>query len=285
MFPFFIKISEIFQYFLTFLRINLFKNKDILVPLSFIYFFSPVFINIFTYFTSIRWQNMTISKLKEECKTLISTNFKISENEPSTLIFAILFGFFIFEIFLQIQAFLQKKKNSVTITQRLFAIIPYVFFLVEMTYSLIDSCMLFIEAGFPKESVQQFFAHFVYPILSTYSALPGLKMGIFGWFIFYFDYYYVGRNKETFSHFVRYHYVQSMLFTSLYSFICHLYYLWVKRNPLAEINDFLGFNIFSFFLFINLICIISALIGKETQITFMDEAIQYHIGPRKKNSD
>ncbi len=285
--PFFIKLFEIFQYFLNFLRINVFKNKDIFALLLFIYFFFPFFSKVFIYFTSIRLQDLTFVNFKQEFEALIfnKPNFSVDQNEPSILIFAALIVFFVFELYLQAQAFFKLKKNSVTISQRLFAIFPYLLFIVEMTYSLIDSCMLFIEAVIPKDIVQHFFSSYIFPILFLYSSLPGLKMGIFGWFIFYFDYYYVGRNKEKFSHFVRYHFVQSMLFSSLYSFVCHFYFLWIKRNPLAEINDFIGFNIFSFFLLISIICILSALIGKETKITFMDEAIQYHIGLRKNNTD
>jgi hypothetical protein len=282
----FIKIIDIFQYFLNYLRILIFNNRDIFVPLLFLYFFFPFISKIFSYFTTVRWQDITFLTFKQEFENILfrsGSNF--SDNYPSLIVFALIFGFFLFELIIQIQNKLKNKNHIVTLSQRFFAILPYLLFLVEMTYSFIDSCMLFIQSILPHDFVQVFFASYVWPILLAYSNLPGLKLGIFGWFIFYFDYYYVGRNKEKFSHFVRYHFMQSMLFTSLYSFVTHLYFLWVKRNPLAEINDFLGFNIYSFFLFINLICICSAFIGKETKITFMDEAILYHIGPRKNLQD
>jgi len=283
----FTKIVDIYNYSINFLRKIVLKNKDIAISLLCLYFFFPFISQIFFYLITLRWQDITFESLKQEITNLIFNvpNSTFSENNPSILIISIIFGFLFFEFIFQIQNLLKNKKPIVSISERLFAITPYILSIIEMTHSLIDSCMLFIQAVVPKDFVEQFFRNYLSPILITYSNLPGFKQGMLGFFIFYFGYYYVGRNKDQFSFFIRYHFVQSLSFNFIYQFICHLYFLWVKRNPFSEVNDFIGFNIYSFFLFVNLIGIIFAIIGKETKITFLDEAIQYHIGPRKKSEN
>jgi hypothetical protein len=253
------------------------KNYEFFMPLVFLYFFSPFFFRFFKYAERENWQSISFTTFRQE----LNNFFDAKSFDTATLIIPLIFGFLFFNIIFRLTT--KNKKGSIVILERFFAIIPYLFFIVEISYSLVDSCMLFIRSTFSIDDVKIVWTSFVYPVLFTYSKLPGLKSGIFGLFLFYFNYIYVGRNKLKYSHFVRYHYVQSMVTNSFLAFIIHTFYLFIKYNPHSEFKAFIGFNIYIFFIALNLIFIVSALLGKETKITFLDDAIIYHIGPRESS--
>jgi hypothetical protein len=265
-----IKIQQLSLYVVK----KLAKNSEFLMPFLFLYFFSPFFLRFFKYAQRERWEDISFTSFIEE----FSNFFAAKSFDTATLVIPLILGFLFFNsIFLLVT---KNKKDALNILERFFAIIPYIFFIIELSYSLVDSCLLFFKSTFSIEDARVVWTSYVYPILFTYSKLPGLKSGLFGLFLFYFNYIYVGRNKLKYSHFVRYHYVQAMLTNSFLAFILHSFYLFLKYNPGFELKAFIGFNIYAFFVALNLFYIFSALLGKETKITFLDDAIIYHIGPR-----
>ena len=265
-----IKIQQLSLYVVK----KLAKNYEFFMPLLFIYFFSPFFLRFLKYAEREKWQYISFTTFREE----LSNFFAAKSFDTATLLIPLILGFLFFNYIFYLTT--KNKKGSIIILERFFAIIPYLFFIVEISYSLVDSCMLFIKSTFSIDDVKVVWANYIYPILFTYSKLPGLKSGLFGLFLFYFNYIYVGRNKLKFSHFVRYHYVQSMVTNSFLAFVIHTFYLFIKYNPNSELKSFIGFNIYVFFVALNLIFIFSALLGRETKIIFLDDAIVYHIGPR-----
>ena len=265
-----IKIQQLSLYVVK----KLAKNNEFFMPFLFLYFFSPFFLRFFKHAQREQWENISFTSFIEE----LSNFFAARSFDTATLVIPLILGFLFFNCaFLLIT---KNKKDSLIILERSFAIIPYIFCIVEISYSLVDSCLLFVKTTFSIEDAKTVWANYVYPILFTYSKLPGLKSGLFGLFLFYFNYIYVGRNKLKYSHFVRYHYVQAILTNSCLAFILHTFYLFLKYNPGFELTEFMAFNIYSFFVALNLFYIFSALSGKETKITFIDDAIIYHIGPR-----
>jgi hypothetical protein len=274
-----IKSQELFQYFINFTRDTILKNKDLLMPLLFLYFFSPFLIKIFAYIQAVKWQNISLVAFRDEFANFISAK----SFDGSILLIPLALGFVCFDFIFRFAK--KKKKGFIGIFERFFSIIPYLLFIVEMSYTLVDFLMIFVQSMVAQEDLRQFCASYIFPVLTLYAKLPGLTNGLFGFFIFYFNYFYIARNKLKYSHFLRYHYTQSMLANCVYSLVTHLFFIFLKYNKLSDLKDFMGFNIYAFFLFVNVIFIFSALFGKETKIPFLDEAVLYHIGPRKNSSD
>jgi hypothetical protein len=106
--------------------------------------------------------------------------------------------------------------------------------------------------------------------------------GLISPILFFFLYYAIARNRDNVKYFIRYHGAQALLMNSIFLFIGQVGDFYHCRNE----NE-LGTSIFAY----NMIwtgallltpMIISSIIGVETRLLFVDQAIQYHIGPRPK---
>jgi hypothetical protein len=98
---------------------------------------------------------------------------------------------------------------------------------------------------------------------------------------------YASARQRIFSYFVRYQILQILLIQSIAFCFDHLLLMWVKYSGegLAEETLFIAFNGYSVITALIIYAFITILLGKETKFPFFDNAIQFHIGARKKGED
>lgn len=221
--------------------------------------------------------NELFTNVSEPLKQVIGTNFL------TTNIFWIFVVILVFEITGQIRkrfANKLKKLEIVTPSERLFSLLPYFWLWLEFTNTYFDYVLDFLEGWLtPEQKIQVI--EFCTNLFTTYTDLPGTKLGIPGYGLFFLFYFGIGRNKEKFSFFIRYHYVSCILTAGLFSFFSHLFFLWVKHNPTTEITNFFGSTTYSLLFLIIAFGAISVILGRETNIPFIHQAIFYHTGKRE----
>jgi hypothetical protein len=113
-----------------------------------------------------------------------------------------------------------------------------------------------------------------------FEEVNGRCFGLISPMMFFFLYYAIARNRDNVKYFIRYHGAQALLVNVVFLFIGQVGDFYHCRN-----TDEAGISIFSYQMiwFMALLLtpmVISAIIGLETRLLFIDEAIQYHIGPR-----
>lgn len=115
-----------------------------------------------------------------------------------------------------------------------------------------------------------------------YEDLQTITFGLFLPCAFFFLFYGIGRNRDSFIYFIRYHAIQSivfgLLFTTTATLVKFILYL-QPEHGLMIAADWESELLVAFY-FIASPMVLSAFVGLETRITGIDEAIQYHIGPR-----
>jgi hypothetical protein len=176
----------------------------------------------------------------------------------------------------------KKRSNFISLRERIFVLLPYIWFWTEMTVSLVDDCVNFLEYYFPEDQVIKILENFIYPIIRTYSELPGIKIGILGYFIFYVKFFYIGRNKKRYSDFTRYYFMQSLLISMLFSLASHCYFLLINYEISEELTNIIGYSLYGSFLILIGYLMIFILMGKESRIPFLHQATEFQIGQRIK---
>jgi hypothetical protein len=189
-----------------------------------------------------------------------------------------LFTFLIpYFIFLHIFPNFFNGKNLLT---RLFSLLPYFWVWFELVANYFDVLTIFLEDLTPV--FQKQFVALINPWLQMFTNLPGSSLGISNYLIFILFFFGIGRNRSTFQFFIRYHFIQAILFSVLIGFETHLFTMLLKVvSTVPEIWSFFGFLIFfcnSIFLVWSALCV---LLGRETNFLFFDEAIQYHTGKKE----
>jgi hypothetical protein len=265
--------------------IRSFTDRNVLFPILFVCIFFNTFLNFFIFLKDLQWNKINIENIKNEISSYIF-NFSSQKSNFDPLI---LFFFFIcfVVIFDGIIAIKKKKKTDediVPMRERLFAILPYLWFLIEMTYGMLDSFTVFIKLVAPENQVDFITYDLVAPCISAYLNIPFIKLGFISNFIYYFNYFYVGRNDEKFSFFVRYFYIQCLAISSLFTLVMHIYFLALKYGLRLDpvLRQFFGLNIYALFLTSVSIIIIFILLGKESMIPGIHPSILYHVGIKKK---
>lgn len=180
----------------------------------------------------------------------------------------------------------KKEKYSVPLYDQIFCIFPYFimfFFLINSSYQY--SFLWFnLNLGLSLPTVNNLFKIFLKPGIMAFKQIIGHKQGIDSLFLFYFQYFYVARNKTIFSYFVRYNFVYCILLTQLIGFVDSCFSVWKKYHlsiDYTDFNSYVGTNIFGLFLCLILYGLIMTFIGKQPILPFLDEAIEFHIGSRK----
>ena len=115
-----------------------------------------------------------------------------------------------------------------------------------------------------------------------YEDLQTITFGLFLPCAFFFLFYGIGRNRDYFIYFIRYHAIQSLVFGLLFTTTATIFKFVIYLQPdhgLTMAADWES-EILVAFCFIVSPMVLSALVGLETRIAGIDEAIQYHIGPR-----
>jgi len=183
----------------------------------------------------------------------------------------------------------QKEKYSVPIFERIFALFPYVLMFFTLMSNLTNEAIFLFN--FDSEGLDKLvaivFIKLIFPGLEAFHSIIGRGSGLSNFFSFYFEFYYVGRNKQAFSYFIRYQYVFAMLMTQVFSFICSMYRIFKGYNG----NNFPGlvesFGVTLFICFLILICfgVINTLLGKQPILPFFDLSVQYQIGIREREDE
>jgi hypothetical protein len=104
--------------------------------------------------------------------------------------------------------------------------------------------------------------------------------GLISPILFFFLYYAIARNRDNVKYFIRYHGAQALLVNSIFLFIGQVGDFYHCRNTDELGSDFFAYNMVWTVALLLTPMILSAIIGLETRLLFVDEAIQYHIGPR-----
>tara|TARA_B110000093_G_scaffold75004_1_gene81568 strand:+ start:87 stop:986 length:900 start_codon:yes stop_codon:yes gene_type:complete len=171
--------------------------------------------------------------------------------------------------------------KQVTIGDRIFVTIAYLWAWTELTMTYTDYVINWLRE-FSLINVDQFIV-LTGPYFDMYTNLPGTKLGILGLLVFFLFFYGIGRNKDIFKFFIRYHFVQAVLFSALFSVQGHLFFLLIKLDTglYTNFSNFLGTTFYLFDLVILVCCSFSAIIGIETYFPFMHDAIQYHSGRKE----
>jgi len=195
--------------------------------------------------------------------------------EKSPEVFVFLLSYFIF-VYIFPNFF--NKKNLLT---RLFTLLPYFWVWLELAANYFDVILIFLEDHISPD-LQKQIVDLINPWLQMFINLPGSSLGISNYLIFILFFFGVGRNRDTFQFFIRYHFVQAILFSVVIGFETHLFTILLKlTTDTPEIWSFFGSLIF-FSNSIFLVC--SALyvfFGRETNFPFFNGAIQYHTGRKE----
>jgi hypothetical protein len=106
--------------------------------------------------------------------------------------------------------------------------------------------------------------------------------GLISPILFFFLYYAIARNRDNVKYFIRYHGAQALLMNSIFLFIGQVGDFYHCRNENELSASFFAYNMVWTGALLLAPMITSAIIGIETRLLFVDQAIQYHIGPRPK---
>ena len=256
------------------IELFVYRFRNPIIFLSIFYFLSP-FSGLLSS-SSILRMNEAFTTILSPAQKIVGTNFL------TTNIFWIFVVILIFEIVGQIRkrfATQLKKLEIVTPSERLFSLLPYFWLWLEFTNTYFDYVLDFLDGWLtPDQKIKVF--EFCTNLFSIYGSLPGTQYGIPGYGLFFLFYFGIGRNKEKFSFFIRYHYVNCILTGAIFSFFSHLFFLWVKHQPVTEMTNFGGSTTYAFLFLTIFAGTIAVIFGRETNIPFIHQAVFYHKGRR-----
>lgn len=178
-----------------------------------------------------------------------------------------------------INNFYKPNKRIIPLAERVFSLIPYIWIFIETTINYFDwgvyvlSDMLNTTFG-----VNNFYPVLV-DFIERYTSIPGgqfIQTGLF--FLFYYG---IGRNKTIFPFFVRYNYVQAVLFVGISTFICHIFMLWAKIHSVPTEIGIVAVMIYSLSTLLFGFCMVSVILGRESKIPFLHQNILFHTGLRE----
>lgn len=250
------------------------KYRSLLILVLGIFFLFPFILKLVEFLVYTNWP-------------LLITQIYLGPGVWQKIIFSIAI-YLVFQLFVEFLTFkrletVQKTDDkqvsgAISLKQRIFVLLPFMWFLIELVVTMLDEFVQFCEFYIPENYLAELLERYVFPLVDMYSNLPGLELGIPTYFLFYFRYYFVGRNKQKFSYYTRYYYMQSLLVSMLFSFIVHLYFLLVKYEIPEEAQLLFSSMIISCFLVITFYPMLRIIFGQECKIPFFDEAIQYQVG-------
>ena len=171
------------------------------------------------------------------------------------------------------------KRPIATLIDRVLSILPYIWAVIEISRGLAIPLSEYFRY-YP-----QIFDPFYY-VLHMYESLPGHQFGLVTLAIFGLLFFGVGRNHLMFPFVVRYHAVQAILTEAVFYFNIHLFQLWAERRVS---DDFLvtkvALMMYGYMVFSYCLLAFTAFLGIPTRITFLHEAIIYHIDEEDSNRD
>ena len=248
-----------------------YKKKDIVLPLVIGCLFLSFLKELVYFFNAADFKNIKHAS-------------KISALNPNWFLLFVVFIFSLVvgEVLIRIQKKSKIKGDIIPLSDRIFALVPYILFLIEITNIMSSSCVTFLNLSFSPE-VSFFIGYkIINPIIDAMASLPGFKAGLLNQFFFYFNFYYIGRNRSKFSYFVRYFFVQSLSVTTVFIFTINLYGLIIKYGLDPFYKEALGVYIYAVYLLLTVIFMIYALLGKEPKFPALHPSILYHVGLKEK---
>lgn len=183
----------------------------------------------------------------------------------------------------------QKEKYYVPIFERIFALFPYVLMFFTLISGLTkEAIQIFdLESSGPQNPASIIFIKLIYPGLVGFQSIIGRGTGVENLFSFYFEFYYVGRNKQSFSYFVRYQYVFAMLMSQAFNFACSMFrtFKWYNADNFPKLVESFGVTLFICFFLVICYGVINTVEGKQPILPFLDLSVQYQIGIREKEDE
>lgn len=240
--------------------------------------------NVFTSYNlnKINFKSLTFDTIFQLIEYQFNQAF-IPGGNPFILILPMIGGILLFEYFYQkIKSNKKRNVKEIKLTERLFVLLPYIWFGLDISFSMIDYCLQFYAQFTSELDAKNFFIDILAPIYRICKQLPGYDQGLLNVLSFSFCFQFVGRSlngkNKRFKSFVRYHYINSILIINVHGLFHHLFTLWLKYSNDQEVNDFFGITIYSFFILSFLVNAILALLGTNSKFPFFHEAVLWHSG-------
>ena len=174
-----------------------------------------------------------------------------------------------------------NNHKFVPFLERFYSVLPYTWFLFEIIMNLFSDSLNLVRAYLPPTVAKDVITYFLYPLNYIYFTMPGLKFGILGNFLFYLEYSLIARAKNKYSYFLRYNFMQIVMLNAIFGFYTNCYFLIIKYCSI-ERAGIIGLSTLGVLICIVVYLIIIILLGKESRFPFLDAAMQYQIGRRKK---
>lgn len=177
----------------------------------------------------------------------------------------------------------QKEEFFIPIFERIFCFFPY--FL--MLFTLANTILIFIMEYPNMRNMQDLMDLVILPMVDTQKSGIGRLFGIEGLFSFYFSFYYIGRDKDKFSYFIRYNHVLSLLIGQTLNFIFALINILKKYGGVDVIPLCQSLTLTLCLIFFLFICfaLIQTSLGKQPILPFFDLATQYQVGIREREDE
>ena len=170
------------------------------------------------------------------------------------------------------------RKRIPTFFNRVFALLPYYWLLVTYTQELMFALDPMLREDHMNYLIQ------IYVMIRSFRKIPFLNFGQAHIFIAYFLYFCIIRNPKGFPYFVRYHVAQVLTLDLFFYVIMNYFSFFVEGRSLQDwLVTQIGYQMYIYFFFIICVGVVTALIGVQTRIPFLHDAIRYHIGLNEDN--
>ena len=280
------KIRVFIEYLANWVEMGIWRTRDPLIFTLIAIVMFPLIKMGWSELNTIKFKNISSTNYENEFKNI--HNHQANElsyyNQIYLVILAIIVGVILFEVGLQWVNYRKRKKSKtgvVTIIERFFACLAYFWVALEMTSMYLEFAIEFFKRMLPTLSTNDIYSA-IGPFIQWYTTqLPGAKYGVIGYLLFILFFYGIGRNRNRFKFFIRYHYIQAVLLLALFGFQGHIFFFWSERNDLTQVIEFVGLTIYSIVLSTLSLTTLSAILGVETKIPFVHDSIQFHTGRKE----
>lgn len=266
------EIRLVFEKLGNLVELAIFRSRNLLI-------FAGIAICIVPFFSLVRSSsinnlNQIYSQVCTPLQAFFGSNF-LTTNVATIGIVVVLW-----EIISRLRKKFTFQLENTPPSERVFALVPYFWLWLEFTGTYFDFIWQAMEDWATIDQQMQFYDNFT-AIFSVYNSLPGSQWALPGYAIFFLFYFGIGRNKETFSFFVRYHFVNSILVGALLSYISHLFFLFMRHQNSPDLANFLGSGIYGIALIAIFIGCVSSILGREAKIPFVHPAVSFHVGRKE----
>jgi len=208
---------------------------------------------------------------------LIFENLSKVYNHKYFSLLSCLLGFgILLEILIRKQNKKLKKlspKYIVPPSSRLFTLIAYSAFFLEVNRLYYYTGKRIID-NFCGSTLQ----HIIWIFYSWYDIIPGNIRTMVLFIAYYVFLYGIARNRERFDYFTRYHYAQALLLGTCSTFMYRVSLIIQEFCMNFLVSELVAFFIYAFFSFLTLLCLISVVLGTESNLILLHQSILYNVG-------